>query len=243
MKQHPLLLSPPMVLAYLALRKIATRRTPNCMNSLVDGKRVSGKKWKEYNFDWTHCEQSKYGFHDSVQGPHFDYVWSPLDKNHHRISPIYQPGDWLWFKETWAHEFGGGIIYKANHAHMTPDGTWRPSIHMPKDACRLWAEVADVHCQRVQDITEDQAIAEGLARITKDDGITWKYGIPDKDGLPGNDDHGWPWHDWSVSARNAFATLWGRIHGLESWQANPPVYAISYKILSTTGKPLEKEKV
>lgn len=253
MKELPLLLSTPMVQAYLALRKTATRRIPNCMNSFVDGKRVSGKKWKELNFDL-----KDYHIRDNMF-----FLMSKKEMRYHKIEPIYQPGDLLYFRETWfiveragqgvderflvfETEWNGNeVIESAPLRQLDKVYKWggHPSIHLPKEATRLWAECTSCACERVQDITEEQAIAEGLARITKDDGITWKYGIPDKDGLPGNDDHGWPWHDWSVSARNAFATLWGRIHGLESWQANPPVYAINYKILSTTGKPLEKENV
>lgn len=234
MKEHPLLLSTEMVLAFLADRKQVTRRIPGPTNSFVNGKRVSAKAWNALSLNWD----------GEIKYTGYFIVWSEQKQDLVKIEPIYQPGHLLWFRETWGYVptgKGEKIGYKADY-----DGEmwnkWRPSIRLPKEAARLWAEVTTVSCEHVQDITEEQAIAEGLARITKDGGRTWKYGIPDKDGLPGTDDNGWPWHDWSISARKAFATLWGRINGPESWQANPPVYAINFKSLSKTGRPGELKK-
>lgn len=100
---------------------------------------------------------------------------------------------------------------------------------MPQSASRLTLRITDVRSQRLQDITEEDAIAEGLSRLSKDGGRLWKYGIPDKDGLPGADDYGWPWQDWSADPRLAFAHLWTSIHGPDSWDQNPWVVAILFK--------------
>ncbi len=84
------------------------------------------------------------------------------------VCPYGRPGDRLWVRETWGHEYGGGYLYKASHAHMTPgDNRWRPSIHMPRAASRITLEITDVRVERLQDISEAGAIAEGLRLLEK----------------------------------------------------------------------------
>lgn len=245
MKQHALLLSTPMVQAYLAIRKTATRRMPNCMNCLVDGKRVSGKKWKELDFDLKY-----YHIRDNMF-----FLMSKKEMRYHKIEPIYQPGDLLYFRETWfiveragqgvderflvfETEWNGNeVIESAPLRQLDKVYKWggHPSIHLPKEATRLWAECTSCTCERVQDITEEQAIAEGVDSVvfTEHGQIVRRY----KNYSPGCLTFEYE------NPVDSFKSLWASINGWESWQANPPVYAINYKILSTTGKPLEKENV
>ena len=84
--------------------------------------------------------------------------------------PPYRPGDILYVRETWQHGFGGTYLYKASAGHdlfMTADGElvsdipWRPSIHMPREAARIFLRVTDVQVERLQDVTEEDAIKEG----------------------------------------------------------------------------------
>lgn len=86
------------------------------------------------------------------------------------------------------------------------------SMFMFKSLCRIRDEITEVRAQRLQDISAADAIAEGLSKITKDDGRTWKYGISDADGLPGNDDHGWHWKDWHTDPIQAYRRLWNSIN-------------------------------
>lgn len=109
----------------------------------------------------------------------------------------------------------------------TPLVGWTPSIHMPRWASRITLEITSIRVERLQDISEKDAAAEGFAKLSKDDGTTWKYGIPDSDGLPGTDDSGWPWSDWEQDSRNAFKKLWHSIGG--DWEANPWVWVIEFK--------------
>lgn len=79
--------------------------------------------------------------------------------------PPYQQGDILYVRETWS-EWDGGYVYKAwqspfPQAGAYPTTTWRPSIHMPREAARIWLKVTNVRVERLQDITEEQAQAEG----------------------------------------------------------------------------------
>ena len=104
---------------------------------------------------------------------------------------------------------------------------WRPNIHMPKWAARIWLEVTGVRVERLQDISEKDAIAEGIER-TED-----FFGCP-------------CWRDYSEPEGpdasvcpddpiGSFQTLWESTGG--DWAANPWVWAIDFKVLSTTGRP------
>jgi hypothetical protein len=106
----------------------------------------------------------------------------------------------------------------------------RPSIFMPKAACRIKLKITNVRVERLQDISKLDAKAEGLGMISKD-GETWKFGIPDSDGLPGTDDSGWAWQDWELTAKDAFAKLWQKINGEESWTQNPWVWVIEFEVM------------
>lgn len=126
------------------------------------------------------------------------------------------PGDLLWVRETWGHEYGGGYLYRASHGHMTPgDNRWRPSIHMPRAVSRIMLEITDVRCERLQDISENDAISEGIKKAS----------------------HGgqYPWFDYQDetyilgSAQESFKTLWQSINGTESWDVNPWVWVITFK--------------
>ena len=100
------------------------------------------------------------------------------------VIPPYQPGDILYVRETWAFQecnvckqidchktpdircedkisIEGCYIYYADHPH--PERIiWRPSIHMPKAAARIWIKVTDVQPQRLQDMTLDDFLKEGI---------------------------------------------------------------------------------
>lgn len=79
----------------------------------------------------------------------------------------YRVGDTLWVRETWM-EINGGVVHKANPdaleffeaAHIAVK--WRPSIHMPKAAARIFLRVTDVHVERLQDITGAGIVCEGI---------------------------------------------------------------------------------
>lgn len=98
---------------------------------------------------------------------------SPYHKEHPEVEdkqiirklcmPQYQPGDILYVRETWS-ELSFGYVYKADGENIDHLGNvikWHPSIHMPKEAARIFLKVKDVRVERLQEITEEQAKAEG----------------------------------------------------------------------------------
>lgn len=145
-------------------------------------------------------------------------------------------GDRLWVRETYAFgkEWEGipprivsdeeGVYYAADDS-LRPGreplgkddrGTWRRSIHMPRWASRLTLEVTEVRVQRLQDITEEDARAEGIIEW-KDAKGTAYYGTNVAD-------------VWELSARGAFKRIWDDINGERApWASNPWVWAISFR--------------
>lgn len=138
---------------------------------------------------------------------------------------------------------GGAVVFNKPSSNIAKraaepghDGglgwAYRHARYMPRWASRITLAVTSVRVERLQAITEEDAIEEGLKRVTKDNGITWKYGLPDRDGLPGTDDDGMPWSDWNVDARKPFKTLWQRINGKRerfAWDDNPWVWVVGFE--------------
>lgn len=106
---------------------------------------------------------------------------------------------------------------------------WKPSIHMPRLASRITLLVSATRVESLCDMPPDDAIAEGMKGITKD-GKMVKYGLPDRDGWPGEDDYGWPWDQWRISPVDAFEHLWCKLHGEGAWGANPKVVALTFGV-------------
>lgn len=104
---------------------------------------------------------------------------------------------------------------------------FKPSIHMPKTAARIWEEVVSLRVERLQDITDSEAIAEGIEPINA---IWYKNYNPH------------PYGGFvECDPKSSFQSLWEKINDEESWNSNPWVWVIETKTLSTTGKPLFKK--
>lgn len=107
-------------------------------------------------------------------------------------SAPYQIGSIIYVRETWGtcneyELFGNGfpnptkvikkhVVYRADNVSPPDDGKWKPSIHMPKEYARLFLRVKDIHIERLNEISEEDIIAEGCAQedteIMLDDGST-----------------------------------------------------------------------
>lgn len=215
MKEIPILYGTAMVRAQLAGLKTQTRRVvkvqPTSQQAtpaqLGHGLRSDGIR--------------HFGLNDPVL-----WQWLVEDIPHGPvfICPYGKPGDLHWVRETFNRTNPGGqqgiYYYKADGQFpacigggaFIGDEVWKPSIFMSRNAARIFNRVISVHIERVQDISREDAIAEGFKAITKDDGRTIKYGIPDRDGMPGTDDLGWPWAEWCVDPVQAYRKLWNSIN-------------------------------
>lgn len=224
MKERPILFNSPMVRAILDGRKTQTRRVVK-----HDLQRLGDGDW--YAFDHKGINYRVNARHTTVA------AWAHLLQ----FCPYGQPGERMWARETWAQPTTldpGPTFYRADYPYCVPDHfqnvpaeeeiKWKPSIHMKRADSRILLEITAVRVERLTDISESDALAEGIKAISKD-GRTIKYGIPDKDGLPGNDDDGWNWCNWMPDASIAYRQLWEQINGPGSWATNPWVWVIEFK--------------
>ena len=139
-----------------------------------------------------------------------------------RACPYGQPGDRIYVRETFSqHPEWGQLAFRADGEEFEDaDGwlwepKWMPSIHMPKDIARIWLEITGVRLERIQDISEADALAEG-ARIELASIDSVRIGA-------------------TASFLSGFRNIWESTGG--DWDANPWVWAIDFKVLSTTGRP------
>lgn len=196
MRDKPILFSGPMVRAILEGRKSQTRRVlkpqpdaglPICSADWVPG-----------------SEGAKLCYLNGFDG-------SPLGL----VPTSYAPGDRLWVRETWVAvepniappEFPDGGLYRASWPYEPEcKPVWKPSIHMPRWASRLTLVVSDVRVQRLRDISEEDARAEGVDRPI----------------LP----H-WPDRPYV----SAFRGLWNDLNAKrgDGWDQNPWVIAITFE--------------
>jgi len=130
--------------------------------------------------------------------------------------PRYAAGDILWVRETFCEvpyehnhvPIKGGHITIPKYAYKADSerdytGIWKPSIHMPREAARIFLRVKTVRVERLQDITEEDAKAEGV--------------------ICGQGQKRW-------TARSAFMDLWDRINGKKNpWESNPWVWVCEFE--------------
>lgn len=157
----------------------------------------------------------------------------------------YQPGDIIYVRETW-YKGLERYMYRADYSDTEKfyqggkeiEMKWHPSIRMPKEAARIWLKCTDVRVERLQEITESGAKAEGIRGYTKD-GNLYKYAVTDDWWIDYHNKHkeivtGTWWQDMPRTAKDAFSYLWNSTIkksnlDLYGWNANPWVWTIEYE--------------
>jgi hypothetical protein len=141
--------------------------------------------------------------------------------------PYGRVGDVLWVREGFykptADSLRGKYYYKADLDNHGWGLKWKPSIHMPKEACRIFLKIKSIRVENLQDITEEDAIAEGVESWI-DDRLASKptrykvyYHEDGDDSI------------YSSSAKISFETLWQSINGPASYYQNPWVWVIEFE--------------
>lgn len=212
MKERQILFSAPMVRALIAGTKTQTRR-------VVANVDPDGTVWRS--------RHRMEGIRSLTEAPPDILDWCPYG----------QPGDRLWVRETWNRTNPGGddgVYYYRADTHFPAsigggpiwsDALWRPSIFMPRAASRILLEVTDVRVERLQDISDADAIAEGIETMPEHDKNARPTGRTlGLERWPGDEPH------WG-RPQDAYAALWESINGAGSWDANPFVWAVSFRVL------------
>ncbi|MGP2911158.1 hypothetical protein ACTVKE_14735 [Serratia marcescens] len=218
MKERPVILNSEMVRAILDGRKTQTRRViavqPESnqfgLLRISDSTKHSdiGKyHWAESNATGTHQRSALFS------------------------CPFGQVGDRLWVRETFMDLTGTGIeattgkfegfAYRAD----TPAGSygdevrkeyglkWAPSLHMPRKACRILLEITAVRVERLNDISDGDAISEGCSISDMKSGDC---------------------------VADVFARLWSSIYGVDSWNANPWVWVIEFRRMGDSAREVDR---
>ena len=187
MKERPILFSGPMVRAILDGKKTMTRRVmklPISHNDIESVSDITGGWWCGFNSN---------------------------DTSYLLTCPYGQPGDRLWVRETWrstrVDKTPAPCIYRADGGKTPYGKPWIPSIHMPRWASRITLEITGVWVERVQEISEENAKAEGVTPS-----------------IVGQDlDH--------LRYRAGFQSLWDSINAKRGygWDANPWVWVLTFR--------------
>lgn len=222
-KERPILFNGPMVRALLEGRKTVTRRP-------VKGGQIPRLEYPDSAEPWIAVGQHhpRYGF--VVHGKTEEECAAKVGEL--GACPFGQPGDRLWVRETFMDLRGTGVEHRPTpdsalqryaYAAECPPGsfsdetrkdfglTWKPSIHMPRAACRILLEITDVRVERLQAITAEQAEAEGV-----DAAMCRQY----LETSPSR-------YECKAAAIHGFAGLWQSTGG--DWNANPWVWVVEFK--------------
>lgn len=181
MKEIPIIFSAPMVRAILAGKKHQTRRLVKPDGVLVDG-----------------------------GGQPFTQRWDGSEQVNWRRDvrcPYGVAGDKLWVRETWRHQASPHTVsscrYRVDETPENDHYQWRPSIFMPRWASRITLEVTSVRAERLQEISEADAAAEGIAHVPPDSRLVPLY-----------------------------AQLWDSLNAKRApWASNPWVFVVSFQRL------------
>lgn len=174
---------------------------------------------------------------DALPADPYGYAWRGSDGSE-RQCPYGRPGDLLWVRETFSATGKVRVAYEADmstwgvadvfnvadnivvpHAKVLPGKLeftpkrWTPSIHMPRWASRLTLEIVSVRVERLQDISDADARAEGVIRV-----------------------NGTSEEDFAQTNRDAYEILWESINGPGSWALNPWVWVVEFKQVSSDSK-------
>ena len=154
-------------------------------------------------------KQKHLPFLENITGNFLDGKWDQ------RPFPYGKPGDRLWVRETFCyHDDLAMYLYKADDVTCCK---WKPSIHMPRNASRILLEITGVRVERLQDISEEDAIAEGCIKFPFEDDHAYTFYDDDKTG--------------HATHTGAYRKLWESLNGPGSWDLNPWVWVVEFKIL------------
>lgn len=215
------------------------------VKAIMDGRKTVTRRVIKLKYDNTHHKMrtDKYGtrlieIQNDVEGEtsgknEDGTTWHKL-LGYIEPKPPYKKGDYLYVRETWAplHSNEGsdkvcGYMYKADSQEDYWYGRWKPSIHMPKEAARIFLQVTSVRVERLRDITDEQAMKEGFEGVpcscVNGEYIFGRYSCTDCMGT-----------GWIEPPQVGFMEVWNSTVSKKDidkygWDANPQVRAIEFE--------------
>ena len=203
MRELPILFSTPMVQAIQAETKNQTRRTA--------GLEKVNENPNDYRFN---------SFATLFNPRRIRAEFYDKQSNIIQCKLRYIPGDKLWVKETFTIIPPNALIFKANYADkpgVIKNTKWKSSLFMRKEYARTWLECTGVRCERLKDISEVDAIGEGVEKVC-DYGTTGYKDYTRADEAFSD-----------IDAKLSFTTLWEKINGQKSLESNPWVFIYDFK--------------
>lgn len=234
-KLRPILFNTEMVRAILDGRKTVTRRIANINTEMTCNDGTTNHDFLPDNFN--HRFDKPTGFVCRKCGFGVAPRYSRFPCGTSLFRPRYWPGDIMYVRETWGNysyddpesnaayfmyradfpDDAKGYWYEPEHIHFCDFPRWRPSIHMPKEAARLFLRVNYVRLEHLQAISADECAMEGV----------------------------WPLYAGPIGAREsyykaAFAKLWNSTLKPEDipvygWEENPWVWVIKFERITKEG--------
>jgi len=228
MRELPILFSAPMVRAILEGRKTVTRRVVKPLpGRTIENLALVGGDVDAAAYSGRHNDPASWGYPCADDGVDMSLGgWTSLLAR-------YRVGDRLWVRETWACPpdcddlpplacVDESLWWKASiptypQGYAACHGKWRASIHMPKWAARIWLEVTDVRIERLNDISESQALREGLVQLP----ASGRFAINAGDQYFGGASH---------SYAEVFSWLWDSLAKAGArWSDNPWVWVVEFR--------------
>ena len=225
-RERPILFQGAMVRAIQAGQKTQTRRIVKLPP--LQPWQLNSKGWHfiESNHSIDDCNHYIAGFGDgtgtiiNIKCPYGKPAFPPFDL----------PADRLWARETWGLTVEDTVCYRADEPNSIVT-RWRPSIFMSRWASRILLEVTAVRVDRLQDISEADARAEGVCELSLQQGEpgAWWTADPQNPDIAGR------------TAVCAYRKLWEKIHGPGSWDVNPYVWVVEFCQVAPLNQPIATE--
>lgn len=232
MRERPILFSPPMVRSLLNCTKSQTRRMvkPQPFQSMLNPPNFEDKKVGEIFICPDLFDQKTSVFVEYEGGGRYHNMGADVFARKH--CPYGQPSDRLWVREAmrfdpdqgWRYEADGDDIINQDYGSKRKPFT--PSIHMPRSCSRILLEIVTVRVERLQDISDCDAEAEGIesVQVSETDFRFVNYLRSDREQYPIEATFG--------TTFQSYASLWESINGPGTWAANPWVWVVEFRRLS-----------
>lgn len=198
------------------------------VQSILEGRKTQTRRvvkpQPDYFINCVHGKPLSIGL--SGSGEFYGTVTNGIDNS---ICAPYNVGDVLWVRETFQYiDFAGennGYVYKASENGLDWENNckewkWKPSIFMPKQACRIFLKLKTIRVERLKSITREDALSEGIER----------------DPVSGTKFKNYIDNSTTYNEQTSFFSLWEMINGKRSLEANPYVFVYEFECIE---KPLD----